>query len=215
MDIGIIGSGMVGTVLGAGFVARGDKVVLGSRQPDRPELIEWRDAAGERASTGTNEEAARFGEMVVFCPRWSGARGALDLAGPENFSGKVVIDVTNPIGTDEQGRLVLAVGCDSSAAEQLQSWVPDARVVKAFNWVGSASMVKPAFPSGPAAGFLCGDDEDAKALVAGVLRDFGWDPVDMGALIAARGLEPMVLNWMAYGTSTGHWDHAFTVVRKA
>jgi len=170
---------------------------------------------GDRAATGTNREVAGFGELIVFAPRWSGARNAIDIAGPENFSGKVVIDVTNPIGTDAQGRLILTTECSSSAAEQLQSWLPEAKIVKALNYVGNASMVNPGFAGVPAAGFMCGEDDDAKTVVAGILRDFGWDPIDMGGLIAARGLEPMVLNWMAYGTSTGHWDHAFAVVRKS
>jgi len=119
-----------------------------------------------------------------------------------------------PIGRDEKGRMVLTVGRDSSAAEELQSWVPDAHVVKTLNWVGSASMVNPRFPGGPASGFYCGDDPQAKKVVAQVLRDFGWNPVDMGDLIAARSLEPMVLSWMAVGTQSGNWDHTFTIVRK-
>jgi predicted dinucleotide-binding enzyme len=214
MNVGIIGSGSVGKTLGAGFAGRGDRVMLGSREPERADLVEWRTATGDRVCTGTNDQAAAFGELLVFCPRWSGARNALDLAGHDLFAGKVVIDVTNPIGQDETGRLVLTLGRDSSAAERLQAWVPEGRVVKAFNWVGSASMVKPDFPQGPASGFYCGDDPDAKEVVACVLRDFGWDPVDMGALIAARGLEPLVLNWMAYGRMTGRWDHTLTVVHK-
>jgi len=214
MNIGIIGSGGVGRTLGAGFIAKGDRVMIGSREPDRAELVEWREMLGEKASTGSNEEAARFGEVIVFCTLWDGAENALGLAGHENLAGKVVIDTTNPIGQDDAGNLVLTVCGDSSAAETLQDWLPESRVVKAFCWVGARSMVDPAFEGGPASGFYCGDDSSAKAVVARILRDFGWDPVDVGGLIAARGLEPLVLSWMAYGRCHNTWDHAFKIVRK-
>ena len=125
-----------------------------------------------------------------------------------------MIDTTNPIGDDEAGRLILATTPNCSGAEHLQRWLPEARVVKAFNWVGAGMMVDPEFEGGPASGFLCGDDAEAKAVVAEILRDFGWDPVDLGDLVAARGLEPLVLTWMSYGWEHGTWDHAFKIVRK-
>ena len=214
MNIGIIGSGSVGRTLGAGFASRGHSVTIGSREPERPELVEWRDAIGEGASLGSDQDAARFGELIVFATRWSGAEQAIGLAGHENFSGKIVIDTMNPIGEDEKGNLVLAASGDTSGAEHLQRWLPEARVVKAFNWVGAGLMVDPVFEGGPASGFLCGDDAAAKAVVADILRDFGWEPVDLGDLVAARGLEPLVLTWMAYGWQHGTWDHAFKIVRK-
>lgn len=214
MNIGIIGSGAVGRTLGAGFVSRGHRVMIGSREPDRPSLVAWRESAGLGASTGSDAEAAAFGELIVFATRWSGAEEAVGLSGHENFSGKIVIDTTNPIGEDEEGRLVLSTTPNCSGAEHLQRWLPEARVVKAFSWVGAALLVDPVFEGGPASGFLCGDDAEAKAVVATILHDFGWEPVDLGDLVAARGLEPLVLTWMSYGWEHGSWDHAFKLVRK-
>jgi 8-hydroxy-5-deazaflavin:NADPH oxidoreductase len=214
MNIGIIGSGQVGKTLGAGFASRGHRVMIGSREPGREDLVEWRESTGENASTGSDFEAAEFGELIVFATRWSGAEEAVGLAGHENFSGKIVIDTTNPIGDDGAGNLVLSTTPNLSAAEHLQRWLPEARIVKAFNWVGAANMVDPHFEGGPASGFLCSDDAEAKETVAGFLRDFGWDPVDMGELVAARGLEPLVIVWMSYGWVHGTWDHALKVVRK-
>lgn len=214
MNIGIIGSGAAGRMLGSAFVSRGHTVVIGSREPDRPELVAWREAAGERASTSSDFDAAAFGELIVFAVRWSGAEEAVGLAGHENFAGKVVLDITNPMGDDETGRLILATTPNCSGAEHLQRWLPEARVVKALNYVGAGMMVDPVFEGGPASGFLCGDDAEAKSVVAGFLRDFGWDPVDLGDLVAARGLEPLVLTWMTYGWEHGTWDHAFKIVRK-
>ncbi len=186
MNVGLIGSGRVGRTLGAGFVAHGHRAMVGSRDPEKPELLEWRESTGENALLGTFAEAARFGELLVFCPKWSGAENAFALAGPANFAGKIVIDTSNPIGTDAQGRMIFLFGGDSSAAEQVQAWAPRARVVKALNYVGVESMVDPVFPGGPPSAFIAGDDEGARDVVAEILRDFGWDPVDMGELIAAR-----------------------------
>lgn len=84
--------------MGAGFVRNGHRVLIGSRSPGRAELVAWRAGLGERASTGPNEDAARFGEAIVFATRREGAENALDLAGRENLAGKIVIDTTNPIG---------------------------------------------------------------------------------------------------------------------
>jgi len=214
VDIGIVGSGAVGRTLGAGFVARGHRVMIGSREPGRQELLDWRAENGPDALLGSNLEAARFGELLVFAIKWSGARNAFELAGgAQYFAEKVVIDTSNPIGQDSAGKMMLVVEPDTSAAEQIQSWMPDAKLVKAFSWVGYRSMVDPCFSEGPASGFLCGDDADAKAIVANILREFGWDPIDMGALSAARALEPLVLLWMAYGRTHGTWDHAVRLVR--
>lgn len=215
MNIGMIGSGHVARTLGAGFLARGHSVMLGSRDPRKRELLEWQASAGERALLGSLDDAARFGELLVFCPKWTGAENAFSLAGPRNFAGKVVIDTTNPLGRDAAGNVVLLVGRDSSAAEELQRWAPDAKVVKAWCWVGVESMVDPVFEGGPASGFLCGDDAEARAVVSAILRDFGWDPVDLGGLIAARGIEPLVLVWLRYGRMRGTWDHALTLVHRA
>lgn len=216
MDIGIIGSSQVGRTLGAGFIARGDRVCIGSRDPQKQELLDWQAENGTNALLGSDQEAATFGELIVFAVKWTGAREAFELAGgAEAFAGKVVIDTTNPIGKDAEGGMILAVGPETSAAETLQSWAPDAKVVKAFNYVGYRSMVGPQFEGGPASGLYCSDHDEAKTLAADVLQSFGWIPVDMGPLRSARGLESMVLLWMDYGMVHGTWDHAFKLVRWA
>ena len=83
-----------------------------------------------------------------------GAEGAIGAAG--DLGGKILIDATNPIGKG----FVLTHGHDDSGAEQVQRWAPGARVVKAFNTTGAENMADPAYPAGPLAMFVCGDDED-------------------------------------------------------
>jgi predicted dinucleotide-binding enzyme len=96
------------------------------------------------------------------------------MAGPERFRGKVLIDTTNPLDFSGGMPPKLAVSGNDSGGERVQRLLPDAFVVKAFNTVGNAFMFRPEFPGGPPDMFICGNHDDAKAKVAGILEDFGW-----------------------------------------
>jgi predicted dinucleotide-binding enzyme len=93
--------------------------------------------------------------------------------------------------------------------------VPGARFVKAFNSVGNAYMVNPSLPGGPPTMFYCGNDAEAKRLVAGVLQKFGWDAADMGSAAGARAIEPLCQLWCIPGLREGRWTHAFKLLRQA
>jgi predicted dinucleotide-binding enzyme len=211
--IGILGSGSVGKALGVGFLGLGSEVKIGSREPEK--LAGWVGEQGDRASAGTFAEAAAFGEILVVATLWSGTEHALRLADPKNFAGKVVIDVTNPLDAVEPGKPPrLAVANTDSAGEQVQRWLPGARVVKAFNTVGAALMVQPQFSGGPPDMFLCGDDEAAKKTVSEICTAFGWGTVDLGGITSARATEPLCILWVGYGIKTNTWHHAFKLLRK-
>lgn len=213
MKVGVLGSGDVGRVLGAGFASFGHEVKLGSREPGQEKLLAWAKSAGSSASTGTFAQAAAFGEVVVVATAWSGTESALKLADAKNFAGKVVIDVTNPLDFSAMPPK-LAVGYTDSAGEQVQRWLPGARVVKAFNTAGNAHMVRPSFPGGPPDMPLCGDDAQARATVAKICREFGWNPVDLGGIVTARYLEPLAMVWILHYFATKSGDHAFKFLRK-
>jgi predicted dinucleotide-binding enzyme len=214
MRIGILGSGDVGRALGTGFVGLGDEVKIGSRDPQKAELQEWVRQTGGGASSGTFAEAAAFAELAVVATLWSGTEHALQLAGAANLRGKVVMDVTNPLVFAPGQPPTLALGNTDSAGEQVQRWLPESRVVKAFNTVGHAHMVHPDFPGGPPDMFLCGNDEAARAEVAGICKRFGWASIDLGGIESSRLLEPMCIVWLLYGMRGGGWDHAFKLLRK-
>jgi predicted dinucleotide-binding enzyme len=125
MKVGILGSGDVGKTLGAGFASLGHEVKIGSREPGK--LKDWVEKTGPKASAGTFAEAATFGEMLVLATLWSGTEHAISLAEPKNFSGKVVIDATNPLAFDQPGGPRLALGHTDSGGEQVQRWLPAAR----------------------------------------------------------------------------------------
>ena len=214
MKIGFIGSGQVGRSLGSGFAALGHDVKLGSRDAGKDKLRDWAAEAGPRASTGSFAEAAAFAEIAVLCTLWVGTENALTLAGRDRLSGKIVIDTTNPLDFSAGVPPRLALGHTDSAGEQVQRWLPDARVVKCFNIVGHAHMVNPSFPGGPPDMFLCGNNAAAKQAVSELASTLGWPTIDIGGIEGARLLEPLAMLWISHGFQTGAWNHAFRLLRK-
>jgi predicted dinucleotide-binding enzyme len=212
--IGVLGTGDVGRALGKGFVSRGHEVKLGAREAKNEKAQAWAQENGPRASAGTFADAAKFGDILVLATLWTGTKNAIEMAGPESFAGKVVIDATNPLDFSQGMPPRLALGHTDSGGEQVQRWLPKARVVKAFNIVGNAYMVDPKFQGGPPDMWIAGNDEAAKKKVGELLRDFGWpDPIDTGGIEGSRLLEPMCLLWVGYGARTGTWRHAFRLLR--
>ncbi|MGC4121884.1 MAG: NADPH-dependent F420 reductase [Myxococcales bacterium] len=211
--IGVLGTGDVGRVLATGFVEAGHEVMLGSRDAKNEKVTEWVAKAGPRAKGGTFADAAKFGEIVVLATLWTGTEHALELAGAKNLAGKVVMDATNPLSFGPSGPS-LALGHTDSGGEQVQRWLPEAKVVKVYNTVGNAHMVHPSFPGGPPDMFICGNDDGAKKTVAELVKNFGWGVIDTGGIEGARLLEPMCLLWVGYGVRTNTWNHAFKLLRK-
>ncbi len=214
MKIGILGSGDVGKALGSAFAALGHEVKMGARDARNEKVAAWVAGAGAKASGGTFADAARFADVAVLATLWSGTENALRLAGPENLAGKIVIDATNPLVYKEGAPPSLALGHVDSGGEQVQRWLPGARVVKAFNIVGNAFMFRPQFPGGPPDMLFCGNDAAARKTVAEILTSFGWPSIDIGGIEGARLLEPMCILWVLYGIRTGTWSHAFKLLRK-
>ena len=99
--------------------------------------------------------------------------------------------------------------------ERLQREFAGARLVKAFNSVGSALMVDPDFKGGRPTMFICGNDDGAKKTVTGILEQFGWDTADMGKAEAARAIEPLCMLWCIPGFLRSDWTHAFKLLTRA
>jgi predicted dinucleotide-binding enzyme len=215
MKIGVLGSGAVGKVLGAGLSTHGHAVMLGTRDPNKKEVQQWlRENPG--VSAGTFAQAAQFGELLVLATLGRAVGQAIALAGPSNFAGKTVMDTTNPIADAQpvQGVLQFTTGPNESLAEKIQAMLSEARVVKAFNSVGAGRMVNPQYRQGPPTMFLCGDDAAAKAQVAAIAGQLGWEPFDCGGLVAARALEPLCMLWCIPGFARNQWTHAFKLLRE-
>ncbi len=209
--IGIIGSGVVGQTLANGFIKHGYQVMIGSR--DTSKLNDWKQLAKENAHTGSFEEAASFGDIVVLAIKGTGAKSALEMAGIENLKNKTVIDATNPIADEapDNGVLKFFTNLNKSLMEELQETAPESHFVKAFNSVGNPFMVNPAFDTKPTM-FICGNNENAKNDVKYILEQFGWESADFGGVESARAIEPLCILWCIPGMLRNEWTHAFKLI---
>jgi 8-hydroxy-5-deazaflavin:NADPH oxidoreductase len=211
--VGVLGSGEVGRRLAAGFGNRGHEVMIGSRDPDQAELREWLAGDGAGVTAGTFRQAAEHGELLVLAVLGNAAEQAIAEAGPENFSDKVVIDAMNPLDFSGGFPPKLSISGENSLGERVQRALPDARVVKAFNTIGSTYFVEPRFSEGQPTMLIAGDDGGAKRTVAEVLADFGWsDVLDIGGIEGSRELEAICIAWVKIGGVRGSWDHGFKLL---
>jgi len=113
------------------------------------------------------------------------------------------------------GVLKFFTNLDDSLMERLQREFSGACFVKAFNSVGNACMVNPQFKGGRPTMFICGNDEQAKGIVSGILDQFGWETADMGKAEAARAIEPLCMLWCIPGFLRNDWVHAFKLLTQA
>ena len=196
---GVLGTGMVGRTIASKLVELGHEVQMGSREAGGEKAAEWAADAGENASEGSFADAASFGETVVNATAGVASLAALEQAGAENLAGKVLIDVSNPLDFSQGMPPTLTFVNDTSLGEEIQTALPDARVVKALNTVNAAVMVSPGDLAEPTDIFVAGNDEAAKGEVADLLVEFGWerDRVrDLGEISAARGMEMYLPLWL-------------------
>ena len=214
MKIGIIGSGIVGRVLGKAFLTEDHEVMLGTRNISKEEVVKWKKE-NTQGQVGTFEDAAKFGELLVLTTAGAVAEEAVRLAGIKNFANKPVIDTTNPIAAAPPVNGVLKYFTDQneSLMERTQKLIPEAKLVKAFNSVGNAIMYKPNFPGGTPTMFICGNDIVAKKKVTDILTDFGWETEDMGAAEAAGTIESLCILWCIPGFIRNQWSHAFKLLK--
>src|SRR3989304_7409979 len=188
-NIGIIGSGIVAKTLANGFIKHGYNVMVGSRNESK--LAEWKSEAGKKGKTGSMEQSAAFGDIIVLAVKGTGAKEALTLAGKENLKGKTIIDTTNPIADTPpvNGVIRFFTTIDKSLMEMLQEDFPDANFVKSFNIIGNPFMVNPDFHGQKPTMFICGNNEEAKKEVSVILELFGHEIEDMGKAEAAGTIE--------------------------
>ena len=189
--IAMIGTGDLGRALGPEFAALGHEVIYGSRNPERAEVRELVSRTGSNASAAGPAEAAARADVVMLAVPWNALEAVMANIG--DLSGKIVIDPTNPRMVGDDGLRDYAV--DPSNAQWVQRWAPQARVVKAFNTMNWVTMVDPASAGGPVTVPIVGDDPEAKAFVASLVEGVGLQPVDLGPLRYARGLETLYILW--------------------
>jgi NADPH-dependent F420 reductase len=209
MRVAVLGTGGVGGILGVKWAQAGHQVMFGSRSPDAAKLADLLAKAGDGAQVARLPEAAHSADVVVLAVPWPAALETLTLIG--GCPSKILIDCTNPLKSDLSGLSTEGV----SAGEQIAQWAPQARVVKAFNTASTKVMNNPGFAAGPATMFFCGDDAEAKSVVASLIRDVGFDPVDAGPLQHARHLESLAMLYIHLAVRGGWGSNcAFQMVKR-
>lgn len=206
MNVGVLGTGMVGEAIASKLVSLGHSVAVGSRTADNAAATRWARGAGSRARAGTFADAAAFGEVLFNCTRGMASLSALGAAGVQNLDGKTLIDVANVLPPDEVDR--------RSLGEQIQDAFPAAKVVKALNTINCNVMVNPASVAGRHVVFVSGNDLGAKQQTMALLESFGWvDIIDLGDITTARATEGYLPLWMALWRRLGTAAFNVSVVR--
>ena len=210
MDIAIVGVGNVGGALASAWHGAGHRIRLGVRDPGDPKHKAI--VAAANATALSPPDATASADVVVLSLPWRVAEAAVRSLG--NLRGKIVIDCMNPLAMRD-GVLGLAMGFDTSGGEMVARWLPEARVVKTLNQVGAETMAAARrFPHPPAM-LMAGDESAAKDVVAGLLTDIGFEPMDAGGIRNARLLEPFGLAWITLARSGRGRDWAFAAVSPA
>jgi predicted dinucleotide-binding enzyme len=200
MRIGVLGTGTVGRAISGKLEALGHDVRVGSR------------TAGDGAVLFA--DAAAHGEVVFNCTAGAGSLDALAAAGEQNLTGKLLVDVSNPLDFSSGGPALFTTSTES-LGERIQAAFPEARVVKTLQTVNNSVMVDPASVPGDHVVFVCGNDDAAKEQARALLGEFGWPParvIDLGDITAARGTEMYVMLWVRLMGVTGGASFNITVV---
>ena len=202
MRIGILGSGLIGGKLGIVFARAGHDVVFSYSRSHR-KLEELAKEAGAKARAGTPAEAVNGADALLLAVHWTRVDDVLAQAGA--LSGNVLLTCSLPMNKDDTH---LVIGHTTSGAETLAAKIPGAHVVSAFSTVPSEvlfSVFEQRGKGSPPDLVFCGDHEGAKRTAARLIRDAGFNPVDMGPLSTARYIEPFsfVVGLRAYNSSDG------------
>jgi 8-hydroxy-5-deazaflavin:NADPH oxidoreductase len=207
MKIGVIGNGNMGGALGKLWSSRGHKIMFGSRNPEH---VKTMAGISPNVNSGSIPDAVRFGDVILLAVPWQGVENVFRLTGP--IPGKIIIDCTNPLS---ENYMSLVVGFTSSGAEEIAKMAQGARVVKAFNTIAAAVLSKPRFDDVDATALYCGDDAEAKKVVAGLIKELGFEAIDAGPLQNARYLEPMgeMFVQLAFAQNMG-FDMAWKLLRR-
>jgi predicted dinucleotide-binding enzyme len=156
MRYGVIGTGMVGKTLASKLISLSHEVKMGSRSASSETAAAWVKEAGKGASQGTFADAAAFGDVILVCTRGDVTLDAVRSAGAANLTGKVVIDVSNPLDFSKgmPPSMIPEFSNTNSLGEAVQKLLPASYVVKTLNTINCAVMVNPAM--------LQGDSEESQ-----------------------------------------------------
>lgn len=208
MKIAVFGTGMVGDSIGSKLIELGHDVMMGSRTTDNEKAKAFVDKHNGKATAGTFAGAAAFGEIIFNCTAGGGSIEALKLAGEQNITGKIIVDIANPLDFSKGMPPSLSVVNTTSLGEEIQKAFPKTRVVKTLNTMWNGLMVNPQMINGGDHHvFVSGNDATAKQEVKTILNSFGWNDqniLDLGDITTARGTEMFLPLWLRIWGATNN-----------
>jgi hypothetical protein len=211
MRIAFLGYGKVGAPLADHLQRAGHDVVLAANEAN-PEGAAEVLARNPKLALAAAAEAVRDADVVVLAVPFPAVTDVLTPLAAL-LAGKVLVDVTNPVGPG----LRHGLGSARSGSEMVAELVPGASVVKAFSVYGFEHLQDNSFPGSPMRPMMpiAGDDAAAKEVVAGLAADIGWEPLDVGGLAQALHLEHMTLLWITMVRAGGLSPHlAWAALRR-
>ncbi|MCB0600870.1 MAG: NAD(P)-binding domain-containing protein [Saprospiraceae bacterium] len=226
MKIGILGTGIVGQTLAEKVAEVGHEVMSGTRNVDtllaksnpdsygRPPFKDWLHAH-PGIQVGTLDETAAFGTLLINAMYGMGSIQALQTIGPDHLSGKILLDIANPLDFSRGFPPSLSICNTDSLGEEIQRTFPQLKVVKSLNTMNTNLMVHPRALSGDQTVFISGNDADAKETVKVILKSFGWkesEMIDLGDISTARGTEQLLPIWVRIYSKMGHANFNFKIV---
>jgi 8-hydroxy-5-deazaflavin:NADPH oxidoreductase len=227
MKIAILGTGMVGQALAAALVRHGHEVIVGTRDVAKSLATEKPNAQGlpafgvwhkqnAKVSVATFAEAIASGDLLINATSGALALEILASVKPEAIANKVLIDIANDLDFSKgmPPTVTIADTAGASVGERIQSAFPNLRVVKSLSTMNAFVMVNPAMVPGESTVFMSGNDADAKATVAKLLAQFGWqDIMDLGDITTARAVELLLPLWLRAWGVVGKPAFNFRIVR--
>lgn len=229
MKIAIIGTGTVGQTFASKLTSLGHEVMMGTRNVaeklastakdgyGNPPFSEWH-SANKNVKLGTFAEAAAFGEIILNVTQGGNSINALKLADAKSLTGKVLVDIANPLDFSKgmPPGLLPELSNTNSLGEEIQKTFPDAKVVKTLNTMWCGLMVNPGMINGGNhTNFICGNDQEAKTKVRSLLNEFGWkneNVLDLGDITCARGTEAVLPIWLRVWSATQNGAFNFKIV---
>lgn len=197
MKITVLGAGNMGKGLATRMAQAGHQVTVTARDLEKARA--FADASAN-VTAAPAPQALGASEVVIVATGYADAVPALESLG--DLSGRIVIDITNPLTADYMG---LTVGHSTSAAEEIARAVPGAQVVKAFNTVFAQILAEGAQLQGRRVPvFYATDSEQAGKTVHALIASIGFAPVNAGPLKNARYLEPVAGLNIYFGYGAGH-----------
>jgi predicted dinucleotide-binding enzyme len=213
MRIAVIGTGVAGRTIAQAFQRAGHDVAVGTRDPaETSGREEWTGVDLPLQPLGT---VAGQADLVINATNGGASLAALGEVGTDHLSGKVLIDVANPLDFSQGFPPTLSVKDTDSLAEQIQRAFPEAKVVKTLNTVNASVMVDPgSLGDGDTTMFVAGDDAEARQVVIGLLRELGWvDVIELDGLHNARGMEMWLPLWVRLMGALGTAEFNLKLVR--